>query len=299
MGIIITNYLGEKGMQIASKALNNNEAALDVIEKAMSICEEDETVDIVGRGRWPNALGVMETDSGVMNGNTLEVGSVGAVIGIVNTFSLARKVMETLPHVMLVGEGATRFAKELGFKIEELLSEQGSSDYKEWLKENDINSEKLYNVITSNVAPDNNFHKDTVVYMVQDNNGDIVAGSSTSGWPFKYPGRLGDGPICGAGFYADNKYGACVCTNTGEMTIRNSTARSVILYMKKGASLLDACNEAVVDLRELKTGYIGSISHAINTKGEHYVLMTEDTEKDFCLYKTGFENYTREKVNLV
>jgi L-asparaginase len=300
MSVIISNYFGVAGMQAAIEQLNSGNSALDVIEAGLKVCEADWSVDIVGRGRWPNALGVMQTDAGVMNGKTLEVGAIGALEGYVHTFSLARKVMEQLPHVMLVGEGAKRFAKENGFKSSKMLSEKGLADYEQW--KNDVNFDPKN--IAPAVWPKNKdeysfHHKDTVVYLVLDKQGDLAVGTSTTGWPFKYPGRIGDSPICGAGFYADNRYGACACTNTGEMTIRSGTARSVILYLKKGASVIEACHEAAKELSDLKTGYIGSVSiQALDKQGNFSVVMTKDTEQDYCLY-TEQDGFVRRAVEQI
>ncbi len=95
----------------------------------------------------------------------------------------------------------------------------------------------------------------------------------TSGWAWKYPGRLGDSPIIGAGSYADSRYGACACTHTGEMTIRAGTARSVVLYLKVGLSLEDAVYEAAKDLADLETGYLDEVViHAIDKSGNYKVV---------------------------
>ncbi len=288
-------------MTDAAEALSSGESALDVLEAGIAPCEANSDIDIVGKGRWPNALGVMQTDAGVMDGATLQVGSVGAVENITHVFSLARLVQSKLPHVCLVGEGAKRFALEMGFTEEaEMVSELGKQDYQNWLRENNVDLSQLSKYLWPKDKDTYSFHKDTVIYLALDARGNLAAGTSTTGWPFKYPGRLGDSPICGAGFYADNRYGACACTNTGEMTIRASTARSVVLYMKKGASVREACLEAAEDLNDLQGGYLGSVSiHAIDPKGDYFVLMTEDSEQDFCIFEEGNPAFRREEVFLV
>src|SRR5262249_50637272 len=101
----------------------------------------------------------------------------------------------------------------------------------------------------------------------------ICSGTSTSGWGWKYPGRLGDSPVIGAGSYADTRYGAAACTGAGEMTIRCGTARSVVLYLKRGAGVADAVHEAVDDMRALKGGLISRVTlHAIDNSGDHKVV---------------------------
>ena len=111
------------------------------------------------------------------------------------------------------------------------------------------------------------------MFLAHDSAGNICSGTSTSGWGWKYPGRLGDSPIIGAGSYADTRYGAAACTGAGEMTIRCCTARSIVLYMKAGASVGDAVLEAAEDMRALKGGLISRVTiHAIDRKGNHKVV---------------------------
>jgi L-asparaginase len=126
----------------------------------------------------------------------------------------------------------------------------------------------------------------TVVFLGLDGNGDIAAGTSTSGWAQRYPGRLGDSPVVGAGLYADNRYGACGCTHVGEMTMRACTAHSVVLYMKAGASVHEACLEAVRDLRALKGGYLGPVViHAIDRHGTSCVVSTGPVVRGLDYYQ--------------
>ena len=129
----------------------------------------------------------------------------------------------------------------------------------------------------------------TVNFIAIDSAGDIASGVSTSGWAWKYPGRIGDSPIIGAGNYADNRYGACACTGMGEMAIRASTARSVLLYLKTGMSLGEAARRAMEDLRDLAGDYIGGMNLiALDNDGNHiglssrpggsYIIQTGDMD---------------------
>jgi L-asparaginase len=125
--------------------------------------------------------------------------------------------------------------------------------------------------------------RDTTVFLAHDAAGNICCGTSTSGWGWKYPGRLGDSPIVGAGSYADTRFGAAACTGAGEMTIRCGTARSIVLYMKKGAGVADAVAEAVDDMRALKGGLISRVTiHAIDTKGSHKVVAVNGAGDNSC-----------------
>ena len=121
--------------------------------------------------------------------------------------------------------------------------------------------------------------RDTTVYLAGDASGNLSSGASTSGWAWKYPGRLGDTPIIGAGSYADARYGAAACTHTGEMTIRAGTARAIVMSLKMGLSLDDAVGEAIEDLATLETGLLGTVTiHAIDTEGGHKVVCYKPTE---------------------
>ena len=113
----------------------------------------------------------------------------------------------------------------------------------------------------------------TTISLVKDAGGEIAGGVSTCGWAYKYPGRLGDSPVVGAGMYADSRYGAAACTGQGELTIRAGTAHAVVLYMKMGMDVQAACREALADLRALRRSYRGGVTvHAIDAQGQPYVI---------------------------
>jgi L-asparaginase len=129
------------------------------------------------------------------------------------------------------------------------------------------------------------------VYLGFDAQGTIATATSTSGWAWKYPGRLGDSPIIGAGSYADSAHGACACTHTGEMTIRAGTARAVVLYLKMGLPLEKAVDEAVADLGRLKGGQLaGVVIHAIDRQGQHRVVAVNcPDEIAYWIWSEGME----------
>jgi L-asparaginase len=142
--------------------------------------------------------------------------------------------------------------------------------------------------------------KGTVTFLVRDREGHLCGGVSTSGWAYKYPGRLGDSPVIGAGLYVDNRYGGAACTHTGEMTIRAGTTRSIVLYMKKGATVVEACNEAAADLRELQGGYLGPvIIQAIDKHGETCSVTLGGDEGDVgCFWREGMQTFEQVKPTL-
>ena len=283
--IVLANSAGGVGMAAAAAALLGGRSAVDAAEAGIRPVETDPEVRSVGVGGWLNLVGELELDASLMNGRTLEVGAVGALQGYLHPISVARAVMEQLPHVFLVGVGAARFAAEIGAEAGPTITADSQADYDAWLAAHVPPAERQswpqarlapYSVLTADPeekpALPHNTHG-TTTFLVIDRVGDLAAGVSTCGWAYKYPGRLGDSPVIGAGGYADNRYGACACTGMGELTIRAGTARSVVLYMKMGRSVEEAVHEAADDLRSLHRRYRGRITiHAVDVNGHHYVL---------------------------
>ena len=276
--ILVTNNEGTLGVPTTARMLADKAAALDAIEAGIRLIEADPSVRTVGRGGWANLIGEIELDACLMDGTTLRSGAVGALRDFLHPVSVAREVMRRLPHELLVGEGAARFAREVGAEPAENLIEDSRRVWQEWFDTTLTAAEKAAwpNIDLAALcrhAIDPEVGRDTTVFLAQDATGSICSGTSTSGWAWKYPGRLGDSPIVGAGSYADTRYGAAACTGAGEMTIRCGTARAVVLYMKKGASVADAVMEAVDDMRALKGGLISRVTiHAIDTRGNHSVV---------------------------
>jgi L-asparaginase len=281
--ILLTNNEGTVGVPTTARMLADGAAALDAIEAGIRLIEADPTVRTVGRGGWPNLLCELELDACVMDGTTLRTGAVGALKGYLHPVSVAREIMRRLPHELLVGEGAARFAHEIGAPTADNLIEDSRRVWQAWFDRTLTPAQQqawpdvpLAELCRHAVDPETG--RDTTVFLAHDSDGDICSGTSTSGWGWKYPGRLGDSPIVGAGSYADTRYGAAACTGAGEMTIRCCTARSVVLYMKQGASVADAVLEAVEDMRVLKTGLINRVTiHAIDPRGNHKVVAVNGT----------------------
>jgi L-asparaginase len=288
--MFLANREAWPGVRAARLMLAAGASAVDAVEQGIRRVEADRRVRSVGRGGSPNLAGEMECDAAIMDGNRLLAGSVGALKAYLYAVSVARQVMERLPHVMLVGEGAARFAREIRAESAEMLTQAARTKHTRWLKRH-VPADVLRrwpHVPLARFAWESG--RDyaaggTVIFLARDRRGSIAAGASTSGWARKYPGRLGDSPIVGAGLYADNRYGACGCTHTGEMTMRALTARSVILYMKSGASVGEACCEAMRDLLELRGGRRGPVViHAIDRNGEPYVLATRRMGRTSSFY---------------
>lgn len=263
--ITVTSEYGNISIPTAMQILRDGGTALDAVEAAIRTVESNPDDHTVGLGGLPNLLGNVELDASIMDGRTLRAGAVGSLQGYEHPISVTRKVMEELPHVLIVGEGAGRFAAEMGFEKRGLLTPEAERIWRERLTQ-EIPPEwagmlryrdRMRELVRAATDPER--ANETVNVMVLDGHGDIACGVSTSGWAWKYPGRLGDSPIIGAGGYADNRYGAATCTGRGEMAICLSTARSVVLYMKMGLSVEEACVEAIHDLRALQDPYASGL----------------------------------------
>ncbi len=255
--IVVASSNGIVGIQTAVQVLRAGGTAVDAVEAGIRLVEANPDDHTVGYGGYPNILGQVELDASIMNGRTLESGAVAALQGYPHPISIARKVMEELPHVLLAGAGAARFAAEMGFTAQEMLTPEAQRVWQERLQRH-MPPELFANLHAQpalrdwvRLATDPERAGGTVNFIAQDAHGDIACGVSTSGWAWKYPGRLGDSPIIGAGNYADNRYGAAACTGMGEMAIRAATARSLVLYLKMGMTLAEAGTEAMRDLADL------------------------------------------------
>lgn len=291
------NAEGWPGMAHAVALLQKDAPNFDVIEEGIKLVELESSVKTVGFGGLPNALGVMQLDASLMNGDTLETAALGALEGIMHPISVTRELMKRLPHVMLVGQGARQFALECGFSDADLLSPEAKESYAEWKKKNPHNR-----VLDLFSQEEGKGCHGTVISIVRNQYGSMAGGISTSGWDYKYPGRLGDSPVIGAGLYVDSRYGGVACTHCGENAIRTSLARSVVLYMKRGASVAEAVAEGIDDLAGLKGGYQGQVVvYAVDKNGEHFVgRRFKDGEScDYFIYHDGMSRYERRQATYI
>lgn len=282
--IVVTSANGRIGIEAAIDILRSGGSALDAVEAATRLVEANPDDHTVGYGGYPNLLGEVELDASIMDGRTLHAGAVGGLKGFRHPISVARRVMTDLPHVLLVGEGAARFAREIGMTEETLLTPEAEAVYRQGLT-NQLPSDKqdwIRDGIEGNLArlarmtADPEHAAGTVNFIALDKHGDIACAVSTSGWAWKYPGRIGDSPLIGAGNYADNRFGACACTGWGELAIRCSTARSVMLYQRLGWGLEQACNQAMEDLAAASDDPSTAIMNlvAINRDGRPFAMST-------------------------
>ena len=275
--IVVASHNGDVGIEASIGVLKAGGTAVDAVEAGIRLVEENMNDHSVGRNSYPNILGELELDASIMHGSTLESGAVAAMKNVPAAISVARKVMEKLPHVHLAGEGAERFALQMGLARDEAMVTEHIMEIRERHLKSAMSDETFANIEHQEdlwdwvkIATDPEKRYGTVNFIAQDSNGDIGCGVSTSGWAWKYPGRVGDSPIIGAGNYADNRYGAAACTGMGEMAIRACTAHSLVFYMKMGHSVADASRQAMEDLRDLGGPYVSRMSLiALDRDGNH------------------------------
>ena len=280
--IVVSSRNGLVSIAAAMEALKEGRSAVDAVEVGIRGVEANPEDHTVGLGGYPNLLGQVEVDAGIMDGRDLSAGAVGALQGFQHPVSVARRVMELLPHVLLVGEGAGRFAAEIGAERCELLTKEAQRAWEERLLE--AMPEAVFHQLPDlpdlvrwvEIATDPERARGTVNFLAQDAQGNLCAGTSTSGWAWKYPGRLGDSPIIGAGLYADSRYGAAACTGMGEMAIRAGTALSLVRYLRAGLSLSEAGKQSMSDLNDLGGRYRSQMHIvALDRHGHHAGFSTE------------------------
>ena len=256
--VVIATWDVKNATKKAWDFLKNGESSLDAIEQGCMIEEADENNQSVGKGGLPDSDGNVTLDACIMD----SIGNCGSVVflkNITHPISIARKIMEDTPHVMLAGEGAESFAYSLGYEKENLLTEKSKTNWLEWKK-------------TSKYKPIINIENhDTIGMLAIDKNGDIAGGCTTSGLAYKMSGRVGDSPIIGSGLFIDNEVGGAVATGLGEEVVKTVGSFLVVELMKNGYSPQKACEEAIKRIvskknsnyKDFQVAYI-----AINKKGE-------------------------------
>ena len=276
--IVISTW--DSGMPVnaeAWKILSTKGSALDAVEAgAMHI--ENEINCCVGLGGYPDRDGIVTLDSCIMD-HKANCGAVAGIERIKHPVSVARKVMEKTPHVILVGAGAQQFALENGFTLEnKYLSESAKNAYTEWLKKSEykpvinIENKKQNGPFAPNFFEDGTANHDTMGLVAMDTNGNLSGAVTTSGMAFKLHGRVGDSPIIGAGLFVDNEIGAATSSGTGEEVIRICGTHLVVEFMRQGYSPEMACKKAVErivkrDKEKAKTLQVGFL--AMNKKGQY------------------------------
>jgi N4-(beta-N-acetylglucosaminyl)-L-asparaginase len=238
--------------------MENGGTALDAVEKGGNVPEGNPDDMSVGYGGRPDRDGKVTLDACIMDAE-MNAGSVTFLEGIKHPLSVARRVMENTPHVMLSGDGALKFAIAEGFPVEELLTEKAAEEYKKWLE-------------TAEYKPEANIElHDTIGIMVIDSANKIAGACTTSGMAYKMHGRVGDSPVIGAGMYVDDEIGGAVATGVGELVLKTCGSFLIVELMRQGRSPQEACEEGVKrianKLKAFEQYQVGFL--AIDKKGNH------------------------------
>ncbi len=269
--VISTWKHGLAANEAAWKVLSSGGSALDAVEAGVRISEADPKVRSVGYGGRPNADGVVQLDAAIMDGATRQAGGVAAIERIKHPISVARRVMERTPHVLLVGDGARRFAVKEGFPEEDLLTPDAKAAWEKWKTKNPRGAEG----------------KDTIGMVAIDKQGRMAASCTTSGIAYKLPGRVGDSPLIGSGLYCDGTAGGASATGVGEEVIKVCGTFLVVEGMRRGLSPTKACEAAVARILDghpengkKQVGFIalspkGEVGGACVRGGFSYAVMDE------------------------
>ena len=238
--VIATWTFGTTAAKAAAELLQKGKPALDAVIAGAQAVEDGASFHSVGYGGLPNAIGTVQLDACVMDGQTLACGGVAALENVRHPAALARRVMEKTPHVLLVGAGAQLFAVQQGFQLENLST---PDSLKEWEKTRPRDKVKGKAEPWEQTASSDNH--DTVTVLALDQKGSLAGACSTSGLAHKLPGRVGDSPLIGAGLYVDNSAGAAGGTGVGEEIIRIGGSHLIVEAMRAGRGAQEACEAAV------------------------------------------------------
>jgi N4-(beta-N-acetylglucosaminyl)-L-asparaginase len=281
--IVVSTWDAGLNANVAAwKVLSAGGAALDAVEQGVMVTE-NEINCCVGLGANPDRDGHVTLDASIMD-HQFNCGSVAFLERIKHPISVARRVMEKTPHVMLVGAGAQQFAISEGFTLESgELSKDAKNAYEGWLKKSTY--KPIYNVERQSEIPHNDaaynaphklsngeWNHDTIGMIALDAQGNLSGSCTTSGAGFKMRGRVGDSPVIGAGLYVDNEVGAVVATGQGEDVIRVAGSSAVVEFMRQGKSPKEACKLVIERIRRIKKEKAKDIQVcfiAINNKGEY------------------------------
>src|SRR6188768_362416 len=294
--VISTWDAGIAANRAAWEVLSKKGKAIDAVEKGVIVTEDSQNC-CVGLGANPDRDGFVTLDASIMD-DKFNCGSVAFLERIKHPISVARRVMEKTPHVMLVGSGAQQFAISEGFPLEDqALSPDSEKAYREWLKKSEY--KPTINIENKGRGPSaptwlesGKLNHDTIGMVAMDAQGNLSGSCTTSGLGFKMRGRLGDSPIIGAGLYVDNEVGACTATGQGEEVIRVAGSHSVVEMMRQGLSPEAACKKIVERIVKIKGDKVKDIQVAflaVNKKGQvgsfaihpgfEYAIRTNELEK--------------------
>ncbi len=281
--VIATWPFGQTAVKVAAPLLEQGKPALDAAIAGAQAIEDDPKVMSVGYGGLPNAVGAVQLDACVMDGQTLACGAVAGLENVKHPAALARRVMEKTPHILLVGDGARWFAMEQGFPLEDLHTPESLA---QWYRTRPKNSK--FQSPAEGVSPTNH---DTVTVLALDQKGNLGGVCTTSGLAHKLPGRVGDSPLIGAGLYVDNTAGAAGGTGVGEEIIRIGGSLLIVEAMRAGKSPQEACELAIqkVNATAVRRGmHPQQVAFlALDPKGNYGAACTERGNFQFAVARAG------------
>ncbi|MFT4760758.1 MAG: N4-(beta-N-acetylglucosaminyl)-L-asparaginase [Paraglaciecola sp.] len=255
--VISTWNHGLPANEAAMEILKDGGQAIDAVEQGVRVTEADPEIKSVGLGGLPDREGIVTLDACIMDSEG-NAGGVCFLQHIKHPISVARKVMDDTPHVLLAGEGALQFALANGFEKENLLTEASKKAWQEWRKESEY--KPIINVE----------NHDTIGMLALDSDGNLAGACTTSGLAYKMHGRVGDSPIIGAGLFVDNEIGAAVATGLGEEVLKTLGSFLIVELMRQGRTPQEACEEGIrriakkgKDVSNLQIAYL-----AISKSGE-------------------------------
>lgn len=288
---VATWPFGVHSCKAAVEIAEQSGSMLDAIEQGIWVTESNVKNASVGIGGIPNAAGQVELDACIMSGPDHNAGSVAGIQDILHPISAARLVMEKTPHVMLVGEGAKKFAVQHGLSPTNLLTDHQKSRWENWKREQATQAQENQPDPSASPTIDQDHH-DTIAMLGIDSQGNLFGGCSTSGWGYKIPGRVGDSPIIGSGLYVDNKIGAAGATGLGENVMRHCGSFLVVEMMRNGAGPTEACEMAVnriveldpknldsLDINFIALSKAGQYGAAGTSKGFRYAVADSDNSE--------------------
>ncbi|KAG9272347.1 N(4)-(beta-N-acetylglucosaminyl)-L-asparaginase [Astyanax mexicanus] len=284
--LVINTWHFENATAAAWSALQAGLSPLDAAQAGCTRCEQEQCDGSVGFGGSPDERGETTLDAMIMNGDTMEVGAVANLRRVKNAVGVARAVMDYTDHTFLVGESASVFAEDMGFKSEDLTTNRSRDIFSQWL------SQKCQPNYRKNVFPDPSMScgpytpkaklhsgprrkpglidlrsHDTIGMIVIGQNGQVAAATSTNGATNKVPGRVGDSPVAGAGAYADSSAGGAAATGSGDIMMRFLPSYLAVEMMRAGASPSAACKTAITRIKERYPDFFGALICANTTGG--------------------------------